>query len=231
MLKDTDVNKFFVRIKELNIFPDVEGKVIYIREVTQAGFKLSLTDDCRPLEKVYQLPPEANDSGWYDVTSLIMAANMLILPKYEKCVFDSQVAVEYRNVAVEGLEPLDEAAAVGQLCLLGAVNGRAISFMRQAYYVASVDDNGYILAYSGFCQPLDEWKKPVLKQKILRLVGTNRHLFPAKPIVDACNLAYHEDSDRASHYAAQIKEAAAASSTDTNAGTEVFTSSISRMQL
>ena len=231
MLNKDAINKFFVRIKELSIFPAIEGKVVYVRAVTQEGIQLSLTDDCCPSAKVYQLPASANDSGWYEVTSLIMAANMLILPKYDKCVFASDVAMSYRNAVVENLAPLDEAAAVGKLCLLGAVNGRTVSFTKQAYYVVSTDVNGYILAYSGFCQPLEKWKRPAQQQRILRLVGTNRHLFPAEVVVNACNKAYREDFERAQQYANAIVEEATAASTETSIGDEVYGGSLARMQL
>lgn len=231
MLDQTAKGKFFVRIKELPCFPSAEGQVVYIWEVNQSGIQLSMTDDCRPDSKKYQLPPTANDAGWYDVTALIMAANSLILPKYDRCVFSSDIAMNYRNAIVDNAKPIDETEAVGKLCLLGSVNGRSVNFSKQAYYIVNVDNGGYILAYSGFCQPLEEWEKPVMQQRILRLIGTSRRLFLAEPIVSACNAAYEEDSLKANKYAETIRETVSAASTDTDVGSSVFGSQLSKMRL
>ena len=231
MLTTQSAGGFFVRIKEFPEFPEIEGKIMFIRKVGPEGVQVSFTDDCRPSEKVYQLPPTVNDNGWYNVTSMIMMANTVILPKYDRCVFANEVAMSYRNHIDVMPAPLDETRAQGTICMLGSVNNRVISLTKQAYYVVACDDQGYILAYSGFCQPLEEWEKPSLQQRVLRLVGTGRHLYPAEQIVAECNAAYQEDLQVAQNFATNIEETVAASSSDTGVGQEVFAQGIHKLQL
>lgn len=231
MLKANAVGTFHVRIKEFPAFPDIEGKILYIRDVTPNGLNVSFTDDCRPQDAVYQLPPEANDNGWYDITSMIMEANTAIMPRYDKCAFTNDVAISYRNHLDAVPKPLDENSAVGHICMLGTVGNRTVTFSKQAYYVVACDDQGYLLVYSGFCQPLEEWEKPSLQQRVLRLAGTARKLYPADTIVKACNDAYSEDFDKAQSYATTIREVASACSTDTDVGAEVFSAGISKLRL
>lgn len=231
MLSSLDVGSFFVRIKEYMPFPDIEGKVIYLRGVSSDRVEISFTDDCKPMDKVYALPLDVNDNGWYNVTPMIMMANMCILPKYDKCVFDNEVAMNYRNHLDRIPKPVDESQASNGIYLLGSSNNRVISFSKQAYYIVSSDVQGYILAYSGFCQPLEEWEKPKLQQRVLRLVGTSRKLYPAEPIVNACNQAYHADFEQAMSYANTIRDTVAASSVGDNAASEIFTRGINRLKL
>lgn len=231
MLDASSTGTFQVRIKEFPAFPDIEGKILFIRAVTSQGVQASFTDDCRPLDAVYQLPPEANDNGWYDVTSMIMEANTAIMPRYDKCMFSSDVAMAYRNHLDALPQPLDEAQAVGHICLLGTANNRVLTFSKQAYYVVACDNQGYMLVYSGFCRPLESWEKPNLQQRVLRLSGTARKLYPADAIVRACNDAYSADFNKAQSFATNIKEAASACSTDTDVGSELFSSGIAKLQL
>lgn len=231
MLTANSVGRFCVRIKELPVFPELEGQIVYIRKCDSTGLQLSLSENCKPMERVYSLPVEAVDNGWYDVTSLIMAANTVILPKYEKCVFTSEVASNYRNFLEIAAQPVDEHRAAGSLCLLGTVSNRSVTYSKQAYYVVASDENGYILTYSGFCQPLESWEKPKIAQRILRLMGTSRRLFLAEPIVSACNRAYAEDFDLATNFAKVIREAVAAASTDGDIGRQLATSGMAHMQL
>ena len=231
MLNVNDAGKFYVRIKEFPAFPEIEGQIVMIKEVSDEGIRLNFTDDCRPVGNTYQLPPAANDNGWYDVTQLIMLANSTILPKYSACAFINDVAMNYRNFIDVNVRPIDEQSAAGMLCLLGNVNGKTLTFTKQAYYVVSSDENGYILAYSGFCQPLESWEKPKIQQRVLRLTGTTRKLFPAKTIVDACNAAYYEDFKLANKYTTEISDAACASSAETGVSKEVFTSGVAKMNV
>lgn len=231
MLNIDSGGKFFVRIKEYPAFPDVEGQIVYIRSVSRDGLEISFTDDCRPMNKVYQLPAVANDNGWYDITSLILKANTVILPKYSKCVFASNIASGYRNFLDKIPAPYEERDSIGRLCFLGTMNGRNVKFSKMAYYIVAIDDNGYILAYAGFCQFLDEWERPQILQRILRIVGTNRKMFPAEFIVNACNKAYEEDTSRAQDYAKTIQDTVAASSVDTDVNSTVYHSGISKLQL
>lgn len=231
MLNIQAAGNFFVRIKEYTPFPDIEGKVVFVRDVSTNGIQFSFTDDCKPSDKVYQLPPDANDNGWYNVTPMIMTANMAILPKYDKCVFTNEVAMSYRNHLDKIPSPVDESQASGGIYLLGSTSNRVVTFSKQAYYIVACDDQGYILAYSGFCQPLEEWEKPNLQQRVLRLVGTGRKLYPASAIVNACNTAYEEDFNQAQTFAHTITETASVCSTDTDIGNEVFSSGLSKLRL
>lgn len=231
MLDCSTNGRFFVRIKELSVCPELEGKIVYIRNVTVDGVQLSLTDDCRPQSKTYQLPPESNDTGWYDVTDLVMAANTVILPKYSKCCFVSEVAQSYRNYVECDIIVLDEQQAIGHLCFIGTVTQRSATFSKQAYYIVASDKNGYILAYSGFCRAINEWEKPVFTQKILRLIGTPRKLYKAEPIVEAANVAFESDLASAEIFVQNIKETVAASSAESSVGKTVFSSGLQRLQL
>lgn len=231
MLNISDVGKFYVRTKELPIFPETEGQIVMIKEVSHNGIRFNFTDDCRPIGSTYQLPPEANDNGWYDITQLILMANSTILPKYSDCVFNNDVAMNYRNFIDINIHPVDERSAEGMLCLLGNTNGKNLTFTKQAYYIVSSDENGYILAYSGFCQPLESWEKPKIQQRVLKLTGTNRKLFSARAVVEACNAAYAEDFELANKYAAEISDAVCASSAEAGVGKNIFNSGIARMSV
>lgn len=231
MLNTDAAGSYFVRIKDLPIAQEVVGKIVYVNDVSHDGIVLQFTDDCRPLEEKYTLPPQANDNGWYDVTELVLAANSVILPKFNRCKWDSETAVNYRNFVEVQVQPLSEADAVGRLCLLGDIKGQNVTYSRQAYYVAAADSNGYILTYAGFCKPLESWQNPDIKQRVLRLASSTRKLFPAEQIVKACNEACAEDMAVAMDFVSNLLEAASIASTDTSVGETVFTSGLRRMHL
>lgn len=231
MLNVNDVNKFFVRIKEYAPFPNIDGQIIYIREVSSEAVELSFTDDCKPVNKVIKLPANVNDNGWYDVTSLIMKANMSILPKYSKCQFLSDVAASYRNHIDGSLVKLSEEQAKGKICFIGTNNGRGVSLGKQGYFIIDTDSNGYMLAYSGFCGYLEFWEKPTIQQRVLRLTGSNRSLYSAKEIVDTCNQLYEEDLNKSDNYIGEFNNMSSASGSDSSAAREVFDTELYKLRL
>ena len=218
MLNLDAVGNFYVRIKECPAFVSVEGKIVYIREVSTEGIQFSFVDNCRPEKEVYALPPEGNDNGWYNITDLIYAANTVILPKYSRCVWESETAMNYRNFITDSMFVVEETDAIGKLCLLGNVKGKTINLLKQVYFVVAVDDNSYMLVYSGFCQPLADWQKPVIQQRVLRIIGTARKLFLAEPIVKACNEAYHEDIEHAEKFITKLREETISSGSESMVG-------------
>lgn len=220
MLDTSASGKYFVRVNDLPALPAIQGQIVFMREVSATRIMLSLTNNCQPDTRVVTLPPEANDDGWYNITPLILSANSLILPKYDRCVYRNATALSYRHHLDIAHTPITETQAKHQLCILGKINGRAVSLQKTAYYIADIDSNGYILAYGGFCQPLQPWEKPQIQQRVLRLLGSGRQLFLAKPIVDACNQAYDEDFNRALEFSSAITESVSASSVDAQATSE-----------
>ena len=207
--------RFYLRIHKCDEAPEIEGAVVYLREITPDGLSISGTEDCRPLDTVIHLSNLMCDNGWQDVTGLIMQANMVILPKYNSCNFESDISLAYRNYINMDVKPINPYNAVGKLCVIGNTEGKRISYSKFAYFIVAVDDNGYIIAYSGFCLPLDNSGAPrTPQQKILRLVGTNRHLYLASEVVSTCNAVYFEDMRSLDTYRTRIEEAIASSSVE-----------------
>lgn len=231
MFNSNKKQHFMVRTRAYPRFPEIVGKILYIRDVDDKFITFSFTEDCVPQKDVYNIPADINDDGWYDVTDLVLRANAIIRPAYSSCVFMNDSASKYRNHLGLELQPLTLANAVNKVCILGDATPRGITFLKQAYFVAVYDKNGYILAYSGYCQPAQWWTKPKIQQKILNLNGTNRSFFPAAQIVGACNAAYTEDTTTANKLVSTLNDRVASVSTDTNAGADIFSSDLKRMRL
>ena len=233
MLNVKDKGNFYVRIQEYAPFPEIEGRICLLRDINAEGLIISFmaNEGCIPGDGKFNLPSDVNDNGWYNITNMMLAANVAITPRYDNCVFDNDTALNYRNYLDSVHRPLDDMQAKGKICLLGTPNGRVMSFSKQAYYVIDIDEQGYALVYAGFCQPLEEWEKPKLSLRVLRLVGTGKKFYEAAPIVAACNGAYHEDMGTAQNFVAVVKETASTCSTETNIGEEVFSRGISKLRL
>ena len=214
-------DRYYLRTHPCPDYPSIEGVAVYMRSFDANEIKFSFTDDCKPLDQVCSISSKWADNGWYDVTDLVLQANMTIPPKYSKCVFDSNVALAYRNYADIDVKPLDDSSAVGRLCVIGNFDGHKLSFSKQAYFIAGIDNNGFIIAYSGFCQPLEEWQKPKIQQKFLRLVGAPRKLFLADNIVETCNGLYAADVAALEQYKVKIEDSVAATSTESSIGRSV----------
>ena len=208
MLNIDSIGSFYVRIKELPIMPEIEGKIVYIHGVDSNNISLSAVNNCNPSDDVHDLDAKYNDNGWYDISSLIFKANIAMLPKYSRCVWENESAVNYRNYMIGSFKTVNEDEAVDNLCMIGKQAGKIVNFSKQVYYVVAADNNGYMLAYAGFCKPLNDWQRPNIVLKVLRIIGTARKLYLAKPIVEACNAAYNEDLGLADNYISSIKESA-----------------------
>lgn len=214
MLNIDSAGRFFVRTKEFPAFKEIEGQILYIRDVSSGGIRFSFVQDSKPADKEYLLPIEANDDGWHDINGIMAVANTAILPKYSSCQFTSETARSYREHAECQVKSLTEQEAIGQICFVCAPTKDGNKVSKQAYYVIAVDDSGYMITYQGFCQPLKSWEKPRLNQRVLYLGRSGKRLYPAAPIVDWCNAALNEDKQRSENYAKTIYETVAASSAD-----------------
>lgn len=217
MLNIKDINRYFLRISKLPERPDLAGQVVYLRHVAQNGIVVSVTDDCRPSPNMIPLSVASNDGGWYDVTDLVLDANCAITPRCDMYAFTNETASQYRN-HLEGNEALrlcDGEKAMGRLCFIGRKGGANIEFSRTAYFVVSVDKQGFYIVYSGFCEPKKSGKTREILQRVLRLEGTGQHFYEAEPIVSACNAAYKGDRALRDKYVAELNDRVAASSTDT----------------
>lgn len=217
MLNIKDINRYFLRIAKLPERPNIGGQVVYLRHVSQQGIVVSMTDDCRPAPNMIRLSPASNDNGWYDVTELIMDANCAITPRYDMYSFVDETASQYRNHMEDSklLHMCDGSQAMGQLCFIGRKNGEGFEFSRTAYFVVSVDDQGFYIVYSGFCEPRKSGRSHEILQRVLRLEGTGQHFYEAEPIVSACNAAYKGDCAMRDKYVANLKDRVAAASTST----------------
>lgn len=217
MLNVKDVNRYFLRVATLADKPDLAGQVVYLRHVAQNGIVVSLTDDCRPLPDLIPLPATSNDNGWYDATDLIMDANCAITPRYDICAFDNETASQYRNHvdSPEALRVCEGKRAEGRLCFIGRQNGRQLEFSKTAYFVVSLDDRGFCIVYSGFCEPKKKNVPPSIVQRVLRLEGTGQAFFEAEPIVTLCNAEYKGDVALRDKFVAERRDRVAAASTAT----------------
>lgn len=216
MLNVNEINRYFVRTTKLAEYPSMTGQVMYLRHVAQDGIIVSPTDDCRPLSQLIPLSAAANDSGWYDATELVLDANCAITPRYDMCAFVNETAKDYRN-HIRGTDVIrrcDGKSATGRLCFIGEERDGGIAFSSTAYFVVSLDENNYYIAYSGFCEPKKGNTKRVLTQRVLRLTGSNRNFYEAAPIVSACNKAYEEDVVLCDKYVKEIKERVSISASD-----------------
>lgn len=217
MLNVKDVNRYFLRTTKLAERPELVGQVIYLRHVAASGIVISTTDDCRPNPALISLSANANDNGWYDATELILAANAAITPRYDMCAFVNEVASQYRNhiEEVTALNVCDGKKAMGRLCFIGRQNQSQWEFSKTAYFVVSLDDRGFYIVYSGFCEPKKKQAPPNIIQRVLRLEGTGQKFFAAEPIVTLCNELYNKDVALRDNYMADMKERVATSSTTT----------------
>ena len=218
MLNIKDVNRYFLRVSKLPDKPDLVGQVIYLRHVAQNGIVVSMTDDCRPLPALIPLPATANDNGWYDATELIMDANCAITPRYDICAFVNDTACQYRNHVdnPEALRLCEGKTAEGRLCFIGRQNGEQLEFSKTAYFVVSLDERGFYIVYSGFCEPKKKNAPPNIAQRVLRLEGTGQAFFEAEPIVTLCNAAYKGDVVLRDKFVADRQDRVAAASTATS---------------
>lgn len=217
MLNVKDVNRYFLRTTKLAERPDLVGQVVYLRHVSQTGIVLSTTDDCRPNPGLISLSANANDSGWYDATELILAANSAITPRYDMCAFVNDVASQYRNHITDtsALIVCEGQKAMGRLCFIGRRNNNQLEFSRTAYFVVALDDHGFYIVYSGFCEPREKKSAPNITQRVLRLEGTGQEFFAAEPIVTLCNELYNKDVDARDKYTTDMQERVATSATAT----------------
>lgn len=229
-----EIGSYQVRVRDCPECSDIEGQIVYIRDVTRDGIVFSMTEDCRPLDQQYKLSSASNDNGWHNITDLVMDANLAIMPKYNSCNFASEVAMEYRNF----LDPevltkaqLTDEQAVGKLCLLGTISQRKVSLSKQVYYVVAKDKDGYVLGYSGFCKPVTEWEEPCITQRVLKLSGTGKSFFYAMAVVGACNSAFGEDMESASAYAMAIMDTAIPGHSLKDVSSKAFPDTLSKMSL
>lgn len=219
MLNVKDMNRYFLRLMKLDACPEISGQVIYLRRISTEGMIISKTDDCRPLPELIPLPATSNDNGWYDATELILAANCAITPRYDLCVFDNDTAKQYRNHidSEKVLRTYDSREAVGKLCFLGRKSQSGIELSPTAYFVVYTDDQGFSVAYSGFCNPKQKKHGNThrLTQRILRLEGSGQSFFDAASVVAFCNASYKQDVDLRDKYISAISDKVATTSTST----------------
>lgn len=217
MLNIKDINRYFLRLTKLAERPDIVGQVVYLRHVTVNGIVVSMTDDCRPNPTLISLPASANDNGWYDATELILAANSAITPRYDMCTFTNDIARQYRN-HIEDASALvicEGRRAIGRLCFIGYRSGNRLEFSKTAYFVVFLDEHGFYITYSGFCEPKKKQRLYKINQRVLRLEGTGKEFFAAEPIVTFCNEMYSGDVALRDQYMNDIRERAATSSITT----------------
>ena len=211
---------FVVRTKELSWLRVLSGEICYIESVEPGVIRLRVTQDCVPKGDIYEIPQQADDDGWYDVSELVMDANACIVPSSGTCAFPTPVASTYRNYLGLGdsVPELTVEEAVGRVCLLGerSQNGDSVAFTKQGFYVVSCDENGYAIVYQGYCDYCPPDEKRMLSLRILNLSGTRRAFYPADEIVSACIQAFDEDCGRASDYTQQYIEDTIVSSTDSS---------------
>lgn len=217
MLNVKEINRYFVRLTALPERSDIVGQVIYLRHVSPKGIVISMTDDCRPLPQPIPLSPAANDNGWYDATELILDANCAITPRYDVCAFMNETARQYRNFIEDpaALRPCEGDAASNRLCFIGRDNGGRLELSKTAYFVVSMDNHGFYITYSGFCNPRKGMSPPKTVQRVIRLEGTGQRFFQAEPIVSACNASYKGDIALHQKYSEALRDKVAASSTST----------------
>lgn len=211
---------FVVRTKELPWLRVLSGEICYIEAVEVGVVRLRVTQDCVPKGDIYEVPGQADDGCWYDVSELVMDANACIVPSSGTCAFPTPVASTYRNYLGLGdrVPELSEDEAVGRVCLLGerSASGDAVAFTKQGFYVVSCDENGYVIVYQGYCDYCPPDEKRMLSLRILNLRGTRRAFYPADEIVSACIQAFDEDCNKASEYTQQYIEDTIVSSADSN---------------
>lgn len=231
MLNINARGKFVIRTQNCPEAPNIVGKILFIRDITRDKIVFSLTDDCRPLDQLYQLSAESNDDGWYDITVLIFKANAVIKPKAGKCLYTSDAAQQYRNYLGLNPKPVLLPQAVGKICILGENTGHGVSFLKQGYYIAAYDDNGYILAYAGYCQPSSNYDTPAIQQRVLNLNNTNRKLYLASDVVGPCNAALEEDTAKSAEYSRKMEEITNMDLANSNVSADLFGSQLNKLSL
>ena len=211
---------FIVRTKELPWLRVLSGEICYVEVATDSTIRVRITQDCVPKGDLYEVPVQANDGCWYDVSELVMDANACIAPASNTCCFKSPVMSTYRNYLELGSKVREYSVneAVGHVCLLGerSPEGDAVMFTKQGFYVVSSDDNGYAIVYQGYCDYCPPDERRSLSLRILNLNGTRRAFYPANEIVSACANAFEEDCNRAAEYTKIFMEDTIVSSTDSN---------------
>lgn len=197
--------QYIVRTQELSWARVLTGMICYVVDATDTELSLQLTEDCVPSGQVYRFDSRTDDQHWRDVTDLVLEANMLILPPDTSCSYNSAVSSNYRNfLGISGIAPLPGEDAVGNFCVIGEVQGNNTVFGRIGYFVAAYDD-GWYLAYQGFCGYKGEGAPEKHPLRVLVLSG-NRGFYPAEPIVRACSEAYEEDLLRSIQYSSKVRE-------------------------
>lgn len=201
---DMKSGMYLLRTKELSWARVLSGAIVYLCEVRDGNLILQFTEDCVPKGKKMSMGKEGDDGCWYDATGLVMEANSAITPPSNVIAFKSSVASSYRNfLGLDKIPVVEGEAARGQICLLGETSPQGkVVFSKTGYYVLAYD-NGWYIAYQGFCDYVPDGGEPATTLRILRL-GENRNFYQAKPIIDACSAAYAEDIHLADKYSELI---------------------------
>lgn len=194
---------YILRTKELSWARVLSGAIVYLCDVKDGNLILQFTEDCVPKGKKMSMGKEGDDGNWHDITHLVMEANSAITPPSNVIAFKSSVASSYRNfLGLDKIPVVEGDAAVGQIVLLGETGPQGVVFSKTGYYILAHDDGWYI-AYQGFCDYVPDGGEPDTTLRVLRL-GKDRSLYQAKPIIDACSKAYAEDVGLAEEYAEAI---------------------------
>lgn len=208
---------YIIRTKELSWASVLSGAICYVEGVTKDALHIRLTDDCVPQNKVYAIPVNGGDDGyWHDVTSIVMAANSCIRPEEDEYQYDTVVSAAYRNSL--GLDkvysPLSYNDLEGKVCLIGQSTPNGVSFSKTGYYIVATDSDGYVTAYQGYCSPRDGRANASSKLVVLNLSASKRLFYDAEPILEACSNAYHEDMLLADKYVEVVRQKTSVRSTD-----------------
>lgn len=216
---------YVIRTRELPWARVLSGNICYVTGVYDDKLNIQLTEECLPNGKVFAVPTQADDGDWYKVNHLVLEANSCIYPETSECCsFNSHVAASYRNFLGFGEEhhvPIRD--AVGRICLLGEQKGDNTVFSKLGYFIAGFDNNGYVIAYRGFCTYVEAGAgASKIELCILNLNNTARGFYDAEAIVEACCKAYEDDMRTADKFTAIINEQSVSKSADTSIGSSIF---------
>lgn len=217
--REMHAGMYIVRTAELRWAKQLSGVICYVAsEPTAQGLHIRATRDCVPVGNTFCLSFDADDGNWYDVSNLVLTANAAICPSKHINSFSSPIESNYRNFLGLGstVKPYTAQSAVGNICLVGEEQRGDVLFSRVGYYIIDADDSGYMIAYRGYTQYMENEGDRSLHLQILNLSGTQRKLYPAAEVVSACHSAYTADMSLADGYTKQLRENMIVSSGDSS---------------
>lgn len=206
---DINVGDYIIRTRPHGWAKVLSGVICYVVDIKDKCLKVQATEECMPVGTVYEIPKDGDDGYWHDITSLARTANSCIAPDIRSCMHETTYSVNYKNyIDLSGIEPLHGKDAIGSICLVGQPSTNKIALSREGYYVVDVDDIGYAVCYSGYCQTKDNRKLSSSKLVVLNMLSAGRTFYPAELIIDRCTKDYYDDLEVANKFTEKIKEKA-----------------------